>query len=179
MIDLARDIRAILRIDLDRWRGLASLGRNPIARRPEPDQWSALECLVHAADTEALFGQRMRAILDGHETFPAFDPDTQSTPVDERTDPADVVARLAGHRARNEAILEIITQADLDRSSRHEELGQVTLRELLNEYPAHDLMHIVQAERAIMQAYLPDTGPWRHYFAEHDVEAPSAHPVPR
>ncbi len=177
MIDLAREIRAILRTDLDRWRGLASLGRNPIAHRPEPDQWSALECLVHAADTEALFGQRMRAILDGHETFPGFDPDTQSTPVDDRTDPTDVVARLAERRARNEAILEIITQADLDRGSRHAELGPVTLRELLHEYPAHDLMHIVQAERAIMQAYLPHTGPWRHYFADHDVGAPTSHPT--
>lgn len=171
MFDLTRDIRAILRIDLDRWRGIASLGRTPIDRRPEPDQWSALECLVHAADTEALFGQRMRAILDGQAILPAFDPDTQSTPVTDRTDPADVVAVLAERRARNEAILEIITEADLDRGSDHAELGPVTLRQLLNEYPAHDLMHIVQAERAIMQVFVPHTGPWRHYFAEHDVAA--------
>ncbi len=75
MIDIARDIRAILRLDLDRWRGIASLGRNPIDRRPAPDEWSALECLVHAADTEVLFGQRVRAILDGDETLPALDPD--------------------------------------------------------------------------------------------------------
>ncbi len=169
MIDLARDITAILRIDLDRWRAIASLGRNTLGRRPAPDEWSALECLVHAADTEPLFGQRMRAILDGAATLPAFDPRTESTPVDDATDPAEVVGRLAEHRARNEAILEIVTDVDLDAGSRHLTLGPVTMRQLLNQYPAHDLMHLVQAERAIMQGFIPLVGPWRPSFADHDV----------
>lgn len=171
MIDLVRDINAILRIDLDRWRAIASLGRNTLDHRPEPGEWSALECLIHAADTEALFGHRMRAILDGAETFPAFDPDTQSTPVESVVDAADVVERLERRRTINEAILGLITEADLERGSRHAELGPVTLRQLVNEYPAHDLMHLVQAERAMMQPYIRATGPWRHYFVQHDVSA--------
>jgi len=152
MIDIARDIRAILRLDLDRWRGIASLGRNPIDRRPAPDEWSALECLVHAADTEVLFGQRVRAILDGDETLPALDPDAESTPVGPHTDPVDVVGLLAERRARNDGILEIITEADLETGARHPKLGPVTLRQLLNHYAAHDLMHLVQAERAICRS---------------------------
>jgi hypothetical protein len=32
-------------------------------------------------------------------------------------------------------------------------------------------MHVVQAERAVMQAFIPDTGPWRPYFADDDVDA--------
>jgi hypothetical protein len=32
-------------------------------------------------------------------------------------------------------------------------------------------MHLVQAERALMQGFIPDTGPWRHYFVDHDIEA--------
>jgi hypothetical protein len=47
----------------------------------------------------------------------------------------------------------------------------ISLRDLLNEWAAHELMHIVQAERAIMQAFIPGTGPWRGYFVNHDVEA--------
>jgi len=31
-------------------------------------------------------------------------------------------------------------------------------------------MHGVQAERAVMQAFIPNTGPWRPYFADHDVD---------
>lgn len=174
MIDLGRDIAAILRIDLDRWRGIATLGRHVLDRLPAPGEWSALACLVHAADTEVLFGQRMRAILDGAETFPAFDPDRESTPLGASTDPAEVVGTLGHARAVNLAILELVAETDLDRGSRHGTLGPVTLRQLLHHYPAHDLMHLVQAERAIMQAYIPATGPWRGYFTDHDVEAPGA-----
>lgn len=33
-------------------------------------------------------------------------------------------------------------------------------------------MHVVQAERAVMQAFIPSSGPWRFYFADHDAEGP-------
>ena len=45
------------------------------------------------------------------------------------------------------------------------------MEQLLNEWAAHDTMHIVQAERALMQAFIPGSGPWRMYFADPDVEA--------
>jgi hypothetical protein len=35
-------------------------------------------------------------------------------------------------------------------------------------------MHLVQAERAVMQAFIPETGPWRSAFADHDVDASGA-----
>ena len=66
-------------------------------------------------------------------------------------------------------MLATLTESDLDRPSRHSALGPVTLRQFLNEYWAHDTMHLVQAERALMQAFIPETGPWRSYFADHDV----------
>jgi hypothetical protein len=47
----------------------------------------------------------------------------------------------------------------------------VTLRQQINEWAAHDLMHVVQAERAVMQPFITATGPWRSYFADHDVDA--------
>ena len=46
------------------------------------------------------------------------------------------------------------------------------MAELLNEWAAHDTMHIVQAERALMQSFVTGSGPWRSYFADHDVERP-------
>jgi len=41
---------------------------------------------------------------------------------------------------------------------------------MLNEWAAHDLMHTVQAERALMQPFIPGSGAWRVYFREHDVD---------
>ena len=43
--------------------------------------------------------------------------------------------------------------------------------ELLNEWAAHDLMHTVQAERALMQPFIQGCGPWQHYFQDHVVRS--------
>jgi hypothetical protein len=75
-------------------------------------------------------------------------------------------------RAQSLDVLDGVQDPDLDRTARHPELGLVTLRELLNEWAAHDTMHIVQAERALMQAFIPGSGPWRRHFADHDVDRP-------
>jgi hypothetical protein len=175
MGELIDDLIDILRIDLDRWRGLASgLDRALLARPPAAGEWSALECLGHAADTEALvFASRVRAIKEGRPTLPSYDPDTQGTPITAETDPAALVERLTAQRRDSLALLGSVTEEDLDLGSRHLELGPVTLRELLNEWAAHDLMHVVQAERAVMQAFIPGSGPWRPYFADHDAEGPA------
>jgi len=55
----------------------------------------------------------------------------------------------------------------LPRTARHQELGPVTLEQLLHEWAAHDLMHTVQAERALMRPFIEGCGPWRPYFADH------------
>ena len=174
MPDLIGDLIDILRIDSDRWRALAQgLDRDLLARPPAAGEWSALQCLVHAADTEAqVFTARIRAIKDGRPELPGYDPDVQGTPVTPKTDAMAVAERLAVQRRDSLALLAAVTDADLDRTSRHTDLGLVTLRELLNEWAAHDMMHLVQAERAVIQPFIPGSGPWRFYFADHDVEAP-------
>jgi hypothetical protein len=174
MSDLIDRLIDILRIDSDRWRALATaLDRDLLARQPAPGEWSALQCLGHAADTEAfVFAARIRAMKEGRPELPSYDPDVQATPITAETDPRALAERLAVQRRDSLALLSTVTDDDLDRTSRHLELGPVTLRQLLNEWAAHDLMHIVQAERAVMQPFIPDSGPWRFYFADHDVEAP-------
>lgn len=171
--DLVDRLTDILRIDIERWRALATgLDRELLARSPAPGEWSALQCLGHAADTEAqVFASRIRAIVDGRPTLPAYDPDVQGTPITDATDPTVLAERLSGLRRESLALVATITEADLGKTSTHTELGTVTLGELLNEWAAHDMMHIVQAERAVMQPFIAESGPWRCYFADHDVEA--------
>jgi hypothetical protein len=161
----------ILRINGERWLALAKgLDRELLARPPAPGEWSALECLGHATDTEAgVFTARVRAVLAGQPEVPGYDPDTQGTPITADTDPAEMGKQHAARRAENLALLARVKEADLDRTSRHSELGPFTLGELLNEWAAHDLMHLVQAERAVMQPFIHNTGPWRSNFADHDV----------
>jgi hypothetical protein len=43
----------------------------------------------------------------------------------------------------------------------------VSLNEMLHEWAAHDLNHTIQAERALMQPFIQESGPWQPYFADH------------
>ncbi len=177
MRDLIGRTHDILEMNGPRWAALATIDADLLRRQPAPGEWSALQCLGHTVDTEgAIFTARVKAILEALPELRRYDPDVEATPIIATTDPAELAARHAGLRLRSLEAVARVTEADLDRTARHTELGIVSMRELLNEWAAHDLMHLVQAERAVMQAFIPGSGPWRPYFADHDVapvEAPA------
>lgn len=170
MPDLIALTRSMLETSVDRWTAIARIDGTLLARRPSPGEWSAIQALQHVVDTEAaVFRARVIAILDGRD-FEGFDPDAQGH-VDRITATApQLVAQLAPMRAASLATLNTVAPGDLARTALHADLGVVTMAELLNEWAAHDTMHIVQAERALMQPFIPASGPWRTFFADHDVE---------
>jgi hypothetical protein len=170
MSDLIAQALSILRTSVDRWAAIASVDPSLLARQPEPGEWSAIQALQHAVDTELeVYDARVRAIRAG-ESFPGYDPETRGHVHRITLTGPELVEQLRPMRAQSLASLEALVPADLDRTGTHSELGQVTMAELLNQWAAHDTMHIVQAERALMQAFIPASGPWRSYFADHDVE---------
>ena len=176
MNDLVTRAISVLSVNGARWQALATgLDRDLLARVPEPGEWSALECLNHSVGTEApVFATRLRVILGGGGSFPDFDPDAHPSNVNETGNPAALGAEHARQRADSLALLATVTDADLDRTGLHGTLGEVTARELINEWAGHDTMHVVQAERAIMQAFIEGAGPWRKFFWDHDVAAKPA-----
>ena len=46
----------------------------------------------------------------------------------------------------------------------HPEFGQVTLRQLLATWVAHDLGHVAQVARVMAKQYREAIGPWRAYL---------------
>lgn len=151
-----------------RWVELTeNLPEELLSRPAAAGEWSALQCLQHLVDTERwVFPARVDAILAGQD-FPAFDPDSQGTVSDVDQSPAGLAAEFSRLRADGLAILKKVTPADLERQGRHQELGIVTMSELLHEWAGHDLMHTVQAERALMQPFIRGCGPWQSYFSDH------------
>jgi uncharacterized damage-inducible protein DinB len=131
-----------------------------------PGEWSALECLLHLVDTEPVFSSRLQCFLDGRD-FPAFNPDAEGATLDPQQDPAALAAEFARRRSDSLRALARVTPEDLNRRVRHQELGPVTLGEMIHEWAAHDLNHTVQAERALMQPFLQGCGPWQRYFTDH------------
>jgi hypothetical protein len=139
--------------------------------QPAPSEWSALECLQHLVEAErSVFPVRIKAILASQD-FPAFDPDGQGTKSSSDLSQKELAEEFASLRATNLELFGQITQSDLARQARHQELGLVTMSELLHEWAAHDLMHTVQAERALMQPFIQGCEPWRSYFKDHIVES--------
>jgi hypothetical protein len=166
-------IRAVLQTTPARWQALAAQLPPALLERPAaPGEWSAMDCLRHLLDLETrVFPARLRALLAGEEFPAAGDP-----VADAGATPADLAAAFARRRAANLDLLDGLQPADLDRAITHPQLGRVTVGNLVHDWAAHDLMHTVQAERAVLQPFLPGTGPWRYFFADHDLgdRAPAA-----
>ena len=138
------------------------------AANPPKVNGRALDCLNHLLDTEKnIFPVRVRAFLAG-VNFPAFNPDEEGAVVANPT-PSALAAEFASLRAASLDLLKTLKPADLARTALHPELGQVTLEQLLQEWGAHDLNHTIQAEQALMQPFISGCGPWRKYFAGHDI----------
>jgi hypothetical protein len=167
MQNLIPTASAVLAVTPDRWTALtASLPGDLLNQPAAPGEWSALQCLQHLIDVErSVFPLRVRAFLAG-QNFPAFNPDAEGTTAGVHS-PTEMAAEFADLRTETMALLSNLTPADLERRAVHGELGPVTLGEMLHEWAAHDLMHTVQAERALMQPFIQACGPWQEYFKDH------------
>lgn len=163
---------AVLETTSTRWSKLtAELPPELLNRPPAAGEWSALDCLQHLVDAERwVFPVRVEAILAGQD-FPAFDPDSQGTKPDVTQSPVVLAEEFARLRTDGLTVFNKVTPADLNRRAKHQELGLVTLSELLHEWAGHDLMHTVQAERALMQPFIQGCGPWQSYFSDHLVQS--------
>ena len=170
MNDLIKTVQAILTITPERWTRLClGLPADQLSRPAAPGQWSALECLHHLTSTEAVFAYRLRCFLEECSDFPAYNPESPKARIDPAATPHVLSAEFAKRRSDSLLLLSQVSTVHLERRARHAELGPVTLGELLNEWAAHDLNHTVQAERALMQPLIQGSGPWRKYFADHDL----------
>jgi DinB superfamily len=169
MTDVLDSARRVLSTTPGRWQSLAGTVPDELLQRaPAPGEWSAADCLDHLLLAERrVFGARLRAVLEGGDIVP-FDPAAPRDPEPERT-PRQVAAALAAARDENLAVLSGLTPADLERSGRHPEYGTLALHVVLSTWAAHDLQHTVQAEEALMQAFLPGTGPFRFRLSDHEV----------
>ncbi len=160
--------RAILGSTPRRWIELAETVPAELFGRPAaPGEWSAHDCLRHIVDTERfVFPQRVGFLLRG-EDFPAFDPDADGAAPRTSADARGLAREFERLRTESLEVLWRVGPADLGRKARHQELGTVSLGEMVNQWAGHDLMHTVQGERAILQVFIGGCGPWRKYFVDH------------
>jgi hypothetical protein len=153
--------RAVLATTPVRWENMAqTLPLELLIRPPATGQWCALECLQHLLDTDHVYTARLNYLLAGQD-FPDFNPDQAGTPLGAAPEPLEMAARFTRLRRDSLAALAEITQADLKQRARHSALGLVSLDEMVHVWAAHDLLHTVQAERALMQPFILGSGAWQ------------------
>lgn len=170
MVGILEQVISVLSTTPDRWERLTtSLPQELLRRKPASDEWSALDCLQHLVDTEnGVFPVRVRHFLRG-EDLPDFNPDAEGAHPGE-IQPLELARNFNQLRTSSLKLLRNLKEGDLSRAAHHEELGAVTLGQMLNEWAGHDLMHTVQAERALMQPFILGSGAWQPFFDDHFVE---------
>lgn len=159
-------ITAVLTITPDRWHRLSHIiPADQMLRKPNPSEWSALDCLQHLIDSERVYQFRVSCFLAGLD-FPTYDPDRDGTNPGARS-PTELAEEFAALRRQSLESIESLVDSDLERRVRHQELGPVSLSEMLAAWATHDLDHTIQAERALIQPYLSECGPWIRYYSSY------------
>jgi hypothetical protein len=119
-------------------------------QRPEaPGKWSLAQILQHLADSEIVFGWRIRLILaQDRPPITGYDQDLWAERLHyEEAVPAESLDQFSSLRRANLRQVERMTPSDLDRIGVHSERGEESLGHLMYLYAGHDLMHLGQIAR--------------------------------
>ena len=135
----------------DAWRALIREAGARIAERPEPDEWSVLECLGHATDAELVAGNRYRWIVAHDE--PALIGYDQDLWVDRlrhgQDDPEELLATFEALRRANLTLWARSTEDERARFGVHTERGPESYDLTFTMIAGHDRFHLDQARRAL------------------------------
>ena len=116
-----------------------------------PGKWSANIVLQHLADSELVFGWRIRLVL-AHDrpTLTGYDQDRWADRLHYAdADPHDAIERFTILRRSNLRLVERATPADLARIAVHTERGEESLAHILRLYAGHDVLHLRQLDRIL------------------------------
>jgi hypothetical protein len=147
---------------------LAGLSGDWVFKNEGSDSWSPFDVvghLIHGEKTDWI--PRMNIIFEYgvSKTFDHFDRFAQF----EESKGKSLVLLLEEFTRLRQENLRILkntrlSEADLDRKGRHPAFGEVSLRQLLATWTAHDLSHIAQIARVMARQYRDEIGPWVSYL---------------
>jgi DinB superfamily len=137
-----------------------------LAWRPPSGRWSISMVLAHLADVEVNgFQSRFQVMLSADQPrLPSYD-QMALFQAGAQFDAYAEIARFEERRAATLALLEAMPDGAGERTGRHEELGVITVAQLLNEFAFHDLGHLRQVmELYRAQIFYPEMGVYQSYY---------------
>jgi hypothetical protein len=131
--------------------------------------WSPHEIVAHLISgdrTNVIPRAQLILDRDATRTFAPFDRDgffaeANGMPL------GDLLDLFAQVRRESLAALDgwALGDAELELTAQHPAFGQVSMRQLLATWVAHDLAHIVQISRTMARRYAADVGPWSAFLS--------------
>lgn len=127
---------------------LTGLAEETMARLPTEGGWAIRNVITHLRDAQQLFDFRLDLFLqEEHPDLEAKAVWTWATQEEERPPTAsEIFAAYRAARAQSLGKLEQLPLADWWRTGRHQEFGEVTLRQQVSYFAAHEVTHLPQIE---------------------------------
>ncbi len=120
------------------------------ARIPEAEEkWSVVEVIQHLADSEIVYGYRMRLIVaEDKPNIPGYDQNAWAANLRYNdVEMGDALEDFLAMRAMNLRWLRSLSDDELDRWGLHSERGEESVRHIAKLLAAHDLVHLNQIAR--------------------------------
>lgn len=143
-LEVLRDTPAALREIVSR--------KGAVLSTPEaPGKWSVREVLRHMADSEIVWGWRLRMVLaEERPPLTGYDQDAWAERLGyAEADPAGSLEEFEVLRRGHIGLLERASADDLRRIGLHAERGEESVEHMIRLYAGHDLVHLRQVERIL------------------------------
>jgi hypothetical protein len=130
-------------------KAIKGLSARQLAKREAPGKWSIRHVLRHLADSEVVWGWRLRMVL-AHDRPPltGYDQDLWAERLGyDTSDAKESLAEFGVLRKGNLRLVKGATEDDLKRVGMHAERGEESVAHMMRLYAGHDLLHHSQIER--------------------------------
>ena len=130
-------------------RAIAELDDATLGQPEKPGKWSIAAVIQHLADSELVYGYRLRMILSHpHPDIQSFDQDLWARELKYSEQQAsDALQDFRTLRAANVRLLRALSPEQLQRWGNHSERGRESVERMTQLYAAHDLVHLKQIDR--------------------------------
>ena len=145
-----RDPCDVLRATYDALRqSIAGLNETELSAAEAPGKWSIRQVVRHLADTEIVWGWRLRLVLSqDRPTITGFDQDAWAERLRYDAAPVeDALAEFAALRRTHLRLVSTASDAALARFGVHAERGEESVAHMMRMYAGHDLLHLAQINR--------------------------------
>jgi uncharacterized damage-inducible protein DinB len=130
-------------------RGIDGLDSDQLSGPETAGKWSIVQVLQHLADSELVWGYRLRMVL-AHDrpAITGYDQDLWATRLRyEDADPHQAIQEFNVLRQANLRLLARASAGDLARVVLHAERGEESVAQMIRLYAGHDLLHLSQIAR--------------------------------